>query len=338
MRNILNKYNALLFSLFLIFLLSGCKKKEAKKGSTKEFEIEKEYKRGPAVFSIKINKKEITIADRIKLKLEVRVKEDYEVKLPEFGEKLEQFGIVDYSAPPARLVDGGLISLVKTYELEPFLSGDYKIPPMTVQFWKKDEEKKHTIESEELTVHVKSILPEKAADLSLKEIRPPVQMPYVIEWWVYVLGGVLILGSIGLFVFLSWRKRRAKTEAMIKISAHEIAYEQLESLLNEKLIEEGKVKLFYLKLSNILRHYIENRFGLRAPEQTTEEFLASIRFNDALTANHKGMLKGFLQHCDLVKFAEHSPTNEDIQNTFDSCKEFIVETEVVNENKTVLSG
>lgn len=156
-------------------------------------------------------------------------------------------------------------------------------------------------------------------------------MPYIIEWWVYLIGGVLILAIIGFIIFLSWRKRRTKTEAMIKRSAHEIAYEQLESLLSEKLIDKGEIKLFYLNLSNILRHYIENRFGLRAPEQTTEEFLASIHFNDILTANQKGMLKGFLQHCDLVKFAEHRPTNEDIQKTFDSCKEFIVETQLEKE-------
>ena len=42
-----------------------------------------------------------------------------------------------------------------------------------------------------------------------------------------------------------------------------------------------------------------------------------------------------MQHCDLVKFAEHSPTNEDIQKTFDACKEFILETEVGDENETI---
>ena len=48
--------------------------------------------------------------------------------------------------------------------------------------------------------------------------------------------------------------------------------------------------------------------------------------SDGLTAPHKGLLKGFLGHCDLVKFAELRPATEDIQRTFDSCKMFIEET------------
>ena len=42
---------------------------------------------------------------------------------------------------------------------------------------------------------------------------------------------------------------------------------------------------------------------------------------------HKQLLKKFLEHCDLVKFAEHHPSNDDIQATFDACKHFIVETQ-----------
>ena len=83
----------------------------------------------------------------------------------------------------------------------------------------------------------------------------------------------------------------------------------------------------FLHLSNTLRHYIENRFTLRAPELTTEEFLADLRDNDVLIQSHKDLLKEFLQHCDLVKFAEHLPAKGEIQQAFDACKRFILETQ-----------
>ncbi len=101
------------------------------------------------------------------------------------------------------------------------------------------------------------------------------------------------------------------------------------------MIEQGQVKLFYIRISDILRHYIENRFALHAPERTTEEFLAELQQSAVLAHGHKILLKEFLLHCDLVKFAELLPANDQIQKTFDLCKLFIVETQVKEEQSTV---
>ena len=73
----------------------------------------------------------------------------------------------------------------------------------------------------------------------------------------------------------------------------------------------------------ILRRYIEQCFGIRAPEQTTEEFLAGLEKGSGFPDNYNRLLKDFLRHCDLVKFAEHQPRTSDIRNTFNSCREFI---------------
>jgi hypothetical protein len=93
------------------------------------------------------------------------------------------------------------------------------------------------------------------------------------------------------------------------------------------LIEAGALKLFYTRLSAILRCYLEDRFGLHAPEQTTEEFLVAARSSSFFLPEQQEQLKQFLVHCDLVKFAELQPTNQEIQQTFDICKEFIQATE-----------
>ena len=91
---------------------------------------------------------------------------------------------------------------------------------------------------------------------------------------------------------------------------------------------KGEAKLFYLRLSNILRHYIEDRFGLRAPERTTEEFMDELRSADALEPTHKGLLNDFPRHCDMVKFAEHQPSTQEIDNIIAACRRFIDETKV----------
>ena len=67
-----------------------------------------------------------------------------------------------------------------------------------------------------------------------------------------------------------------------------------------------------------------------APEQTTEEFLAGLETERNFPGDYKTLLRTFLKHCDLVKFAEHHPETEDIQNTFNSCKAFIEGTAIKN--------
>ena len=113
----------------------------------------------------------------------------------------------------------------------------------------------------------------------------------------------------------------------MKVPAHDLAYRELEKLVSEGLPNKEEIKRFYQRISGILRRYIENRFGLHAPEQTTEEFLAGLEIARDFPGKYNSLLTVFLTHCDLVKFAEHQPKQEDIQKTFDSCKAFIEGTE-----------
>jgi len=288
----------------------------------------KTYERGPVTVTVRTNRKEVTIAERLELTLEADAEEGQEVKLPAFGEKLEQFGIVDYRTSQPELVGKGRVRLRKSYVLEPFLSGTYKIPPMTVEFWKKgDDANPHQIETEELEVHVKSLLPEDLSNLTIADIAPPLELPRPpLRWaWGAVAVGVLVVGL--LWWLLWWEHRRRRPGEIAHIPAHEIAYMELQRLVSENLIEKGEIKLFYLKISGVLRRYIENRFRLHAPERTTEEFLAELGTGEVLEGKHRTLLRTFLTHCDLVKFAEHQPSTAEIQQTFDSCKAFIAETE-----------
>ena len=84
--------------LFCIPLLQSCKKGENSKASPekKTEGIHESAERGPARVTLDVDKKQITIAQRINLTISVEIDEDYDVELPSFGDKLEQFGIVDY--------------------------------------------------------------------------------------------------------------------------------------------------------------------------------------------------------------------------------------------------
>jgi hypothetical protein len=327
------KVTIVFLTMLCVLSSASCKKDDT--GATpkeeKDAGIHEEVDRGPATVTLDVDRKEISIAERLNLTISITVDEDHDIKLPGFGEKLEQFGIVDYRTTQPELIEGNRKKVSRSYVLEPFLSGDYTIPPMVIKFWKKgdQEAEEHKIETSEVTVKVKSLLPEDLKDVSLNEIKPPVPFPrsYIPWIWAVIAAAVLVTGIVTTTVIVRKRRKAEGEGPGLKIPAHELAYEALKRLVEEDLPGKGEIKLFYQRISAILRRYIENRFGLRAPEQTTEEFLFGLENAPDFPDNYKTLLKKFLNHCDLVKFAEYQPGIEDIQNTFNSCRSFIEGTE-----------
>ena len=91
-------------------------------------------------------------------------------------------------------------------------------------------------------------------------------------------------------------------------------------------MEKSKIKEYYYLVSLALRTYLENRFSLKAPEQTTEEFLESVVNSDKLEGRHINILKEYLNHCDLVKYAKFDPGNAQAKALVDTTRQFIDET------------
>ena len=317
----------LLLCCALLAVCSGCKEKSEGIIEKTEFEIDKQYERGPLSVHVRVDKSKLTIADTLLLELEAVVEPGYEVKMPKVDKGLDKFGIVDWNNLGNRLDENNNVASTHRYRLEPFLSGKYEIPVFTFEFYDVNsvEDKKYELSSEPVEVEVTSLLGEQRGELVIEDIEDVVEMPQEAAlWWIWLLIFFFIAAAAGGWILLR-RKRAAKLIGIFK-PAHEIAYERLKALVKNNLVETGRIKEFYEQISSILRHYIEHRFDLRAPERTTEEFLAELQYTDVLSEPDKESLEEFLNHCDLVKFAKHRPTTEQIQQTFDLVKEFIEKT------------
>jgi hypothetical protein len=152
-----------------------------------------------------------------------------------------------------------------------------------------------------------------------------VSLPPPDRTWIAILAAAILVLGGALATGIAMRRRRedAVAAAPAPPAAHVIAYRRLQELVDEDLIGSGRFQEFYVRLSDIIRRYIEDRFGIRAPERTTEEFLAEVSSGEILKKRDTALLDEFLAHCDLVKFAKHQPTEEEIQKSFDSAKAFI---------------
>jgi len=131
--------------------------------------------------------------------------------------------------------------------------------------------------------------------------------------------------------------QKRQEQEFAKRTPHEVAYELLERLLKEDLISKGLVKEYYYRITNILRHYIEDRFGLLAPERTTDEFLIEMAHTNKLDDTHKELVREFLERCDMVKYAKYGPSVLEIKETYDAAKHFIEETKECAEEKEVVA-
>ncbi len=317
-------YISIVFICLLVCL--GCKKTGTATVKNPVFEIDKSYRQGPITVHVRVDKSKITIADTLWLELETAISSGYDVNMPKVDKVLESFGIVDWQNLGSRLDPNNNVVSTYRYRLEPFLSGKFVISAFTFEFRDVNDQSEKTYEltTEPIDIEVTSLIGEQRGKLSIADIEDVVNMPTKLIWW-WILPAVAVVGAAGgLWLYL--RKKKIKETVRIFKAAHEIAYARLQSLVQQNLIKEGRVKEFYEGVSDILRHYIEDRFELRAPERTTEEFLFEIRDAGVLSEADRKALAEFLTHCDLVKFAKHSPTNEQIQHTFDLAKNFIEQT------------
>jgi len=317
----------LLLCTCLMLAGAGCGGDAQDRAKESKFELDKSYERGPLRVHVRLDKKELTIAETLLLELEATIEPGYEVRMPKVDAVLEHFGILDWDNPGDRLDDDNNVVSTYRYRLEPFLSGEYEIPAFAFEFVdvNSPEAKTYQLATEPIEVKVTSLLGEDRAELVIEDIEDVIEMPKKASlWWVWMLIALGVTGA-GTTIMLIRKKRAAQLIRLFK-PAHEIAYARLEALVKEDLIRAGRIKEFYERLSSILRHYVEHRFDLRAPERTTEEFLIELQGTDALGPEDKERLGEFLGHCDLVKFAEHHPTNQQIQRTFDLVKQFIEKT------------
>ena len=155
----------------------------------------------------------------------------------------------------------------------------------------------------------------------IHDIKGLVPLPH--NWWW--LWSLLILAAVLALVYWLW-KRRQPTDAS-NAPAPPTPYELAIRALQQLREENPPVEEFYTRLSDIVRHYLEGRFYLHAPERTTEEFLYEVTQDNALAQEHKDLLGPFLQESDLVKFARHHPEQSDMQRALEAAEKFVRDTQ-----------
>jgi hypothetical protein len=148
--------------------------------------------------------------------------------------------------------------------------------------------------------------------LEINDIKPIHKAPFVWTDWLWILWiflGILLLAAIlgGLFyLYLRKKNKGYFFVPPVVIPAHVRAIAEIDKLKSEKVWQQGREKDFYTKLTDILRIYMSERYGVNALEMTSGEIMNEIEEiaeTDSVCEN----LKQILSVSDLVKFAKYKP-------------------------------
>ena len=140
---------------------------------------------------------------------------------------------------------------------------------------------------------------------------------------VLILLALICIGG-GIYLYIKYFKRTPQQEEdkVVKIPPHEKALDELNKLKEDKLWQAGQSKLYFTRLTDILREYLDSRFAINAMEMTSTEILKSLRANKETKLVEKNM-KQILEVADFVKFAKMSPLPEDNESAMRNAINFV---------------
>lgn len=295
-------------------------------GAAVEESLEQHVADGNVIVTLAADRRSMGMADQLRLTLSVTAPAAKAIIFPEIFDRLGPFLVRNDFAPDPETLDAQLRQWKREYLLEVEEVGELAIPPLTITLTEEGAEAQQ-LTTEPFQIVVTSILPEGADLKKPKDIAPPVELAWRgLPVWAWIaIAAALVLLVLAILWWRRARRRRLLRGAPPQL-AHLLALAALDRLQSDDLITLQRIEEFYVRVSGILRHYIEWRFGLRAPEQTTEEFLDAMLVAGGPIAAHRDLLSAFLEHCDLVKFARHQPATDDMHDALQRARDFVEQT------------
>lgn len=270
----------------------------------------------------KFDKKAVYIGEQFKLSIKVIAQNKLSFEFPKFeGDTIINEIEVIKRPKSDTTINDSLFIYKQDYILTSFDSGYHAIPPIKI-FSEKD-----TFESKALLIHIKDFPVDTTQGIKpIKDIVEAPPAPTSLFWLWITLVAALIIALI--IYYLKKRKAAPIEQAVPKpsIPPHIEALSALKLLAEQKLWQQGKIKEYHSRLTDIVRLYLEKRFGIPALEQTTEEILSSINRTQVINITLAEKLGQILRLADAAKFAKAKPIASENEASFLYADEIINST------------
>jgi hypothetical protein len=293
--------------------------------------IVKTTESGPVKATVAVWPPKPTLGDPIYLRLTVEAKPGVVLDVPSEDLAVQAgFRVPAFDVQHEHTADGGAIE-IRSLELEAPSSGRRRVPPLRLEFTDGRQGSGAGAKLELLTDEIPLEIGAVSTDRTGADLKPargaidPVlgrRSPWP---WIAGGAGALVAFVVSMLVARAARRRRA---IAARVSAYEAAMAALAALEARGAPAADDADAWFVELSAIVRRYLEGRFGVRAPELTTEEFLQEARRSRDLDDAHRERLGEFLAACDRVKFAGWRPNAEESLATLGAARAFVDETRI----------
>lgn len=295
----------------IIFLLSGCTPEQSKIVPQDRLTIE-----------YSVDRESILIGDPVELIVTACFPTNGTLELPEIGREKDVVLLErDWEDVPR---EDGLVQSESRYTITSFRIGEHVVSTGMIMCAVGDQTFSTNFPAVTLTVET-SLAEDSSSEIA--DIKPVHKLPGRIPPWLWIsLMVALVAFLVGWITSKLWKHRERIIPSAPPIPPYVIAFRALDALKNRGLLEKDECKPFYIELSIILRSYLEGRFNLNAPDETTEEIVEEMSRSPELDGSQRTILQEFMRQADMVKFAKGHPDRATMESAFDTTKQFVEET------------
>lgn len=288
------------------------------------------------IVTARIEPDSIMIGDRFEYVIEVEKDLVQTIVFPEY-EKVDEYMELVRSMPIDTLVrNNRSLKIRKRYIMTAFQEGKYSMGVAQVLYADKNI-KDTLLSADSLYLWVDTFKIDSTSQ-SIYDIKPQMGLSFkfaeIKRYVIWSIVGLLLL------LVLLYAAKRILAHYGKSISTifkpvppqppHLVAIKALETLHNQKLWQNSKFKLYYSVLTDILRTYIADRYGICAMEMTSDEIVRAMRDIDLPQKSYMD-LTAILKDANLVKFAKAEPDAEQNESYYLKAYYFIEETKVVEQ-------
>lgn len=283
------------------------------------------YAQKPLI-DISIDSAAILIGEQTAIHLTVTTDNGNEVIIPIPGDTLMTgVEVLSVSAPDSSLIENDKLLIKQDILVTSFDSALYLLPPFIVI------DKNDTVYSDRVALKVSTIPVDTSKPDQFYDIKNTWIPPFVLADYYPVIFGVLF--ALLLICIVGYILQRIKNKQPImpfmkpepKLPPYEQALKDLNEIKLQKLWQQGRNKEYYTLVTDVLRKYIAERFGINAMEMTSSEVLFMIRKEEEAKEVYDS-LKQVLELADFVKFAKMHPLPEENERSLSNAYLFVDQT------------
>jgi len=262
---------------------------------------------GDVSWDLSISPDSLYIGDPIFLSLSLIYPESVDVVIEGLSAPAGQFEVIGKGNVKSSTSEGIRVDSL-SLTLTTFETGRHQLGPIEIQMAVMGIPDTLVLEGE--SVNVLSLLEQEPADIKdIKDLLPSDRSSRLA--WVLIAGAALILFSLLLWL---WRRRRPRRFEVARDSKPLIppgqwALVELQKIERMELLSRGMVKIHYTLVSEVLRKYLNMKYGVVTLERTTTEIKRDLK-NRSLPEEHLARFTELLEESDLVKFARLEPDGE----------------------------